>query len=84
VFSPDGNVLYVLDYVPAARPQCFRVRAIDLTTRQRSSSWWRSNCGTCIGVLTFIEGRPVAEAVRAGVLVFGASFVALPKMIERR
>jgi hypothetical protein len=32
VFSPDGNLLFVLDYVPAAAPQQFRPRVVDLAT----------------------------------------------------
>jgi hypothetical protein len=34
VFSPDGGRLFALDYLPAARPDRFRVRVIDLGTRQ--------------------------------------------------
>jgi hypothetical protein len=33
-FSPDGAVLYVLDYLPPARPDRYRVRAIELATGQ--------------------------------------------------
>jgi hypothetical protein len=32
VFSPDGSLLFVLDYVPAAAPQQFRTRVVDLAT----------------------------------------------------
>jgi hypothetical protein len=32
VFSPDGSQLFVLDYVPAAAPQQFRTRVVDLAT----------------------------------------------------
>jgi hypothetical protein len=32
VFSPDGSLLFVLDYVPAAAPQQFRPRVVDLAT----------------------------------------------------
>jgi hypothetical protein len=32
VFSPDGGLLFVLDYVPAAQPQRFRPRMVDLAT----------------------------------------------------
>jgi hypothetical protein len=34
VFSPDGGRLFALDYVPAAKPDRFRVRMIDLATRR--------------------------------------------------
>lgn len=34
VFSPDGNALYVLDYVPALEPRRYRVRVVDLRTRR--------------------------------------------------
>ena len=33
-FSPDGNYLHVLDYVPAARPERYLPRVVDLRTRQ--------------------------------------------------
>lgn len=33
-FSPDGAVLYVLDYLPPTRPDRYRVRAIELATGQ--------------------------------------------------
>ena len=33
-FDPTGGLLFVLDYVPAGQPERFRLRAIDLATRQ--------------------------------------------------
>ncbi len=33
-FSPDGKVLYLLDYTPAAKPERYRVQAVDLRTRR--------------------------------------------------
>lgn len=33
-FSPRGDVLFVLDYVPAAKPERYRPRAIDLAARK--------------------------------------------------
>jgi hypothetical protein len=33
-FSPQGDLLFVLDYVPAAKPERYRPRAIDLAARQ--------------------------------------------------
>jgi hypothetical protein len=33
-FSPRGDVLFVLDYVPATKPERYRPRAIDLATRK--------------------------------------------------
>jgi len=32
-FSPDGRQLFLLDYLPAERPQRFRVRVVDLVNR---------------------------------------------------
>jgi hypothetical protein len=32
-FAPQGNVLYVLDYLPPLQPERYRVRAVDLATR---------------------------------------------------
>jgi hypothetical protein len=33
-FDPTGGLLFVFDYVPAGQPERFRLRAIDLATRQ--------------------------------------------------
>jgi hypothetical protein len=36
VFSPDGSLLFVLDYVPATAPRQFRPRVVDLVTGRLS------------------------------------------------
>jgi len=40
-FSTDGNLLYVLDYLPPAQPDRYRVRAISLSTKEVLPLWTR-------------------------------------------
>jgi hypothetical protein len=49
VFSPRGDMLFLLDYVPAAAPQRFRRRAVDLATRELAALSTREGVPVPVG-----------------------------------
>jgi hypothetical protein len=65
-FSPSGDLLFVLDYLPAARPDRFRLRAIDLATRRLSPMVTRTNNPVPIGTEEQIRAHRITSVHDSG------------------
>jgi hypothetical protein len=60
VFSPDGDRLFVLDYLPAAEPDRFRVRAIDLAAGRLTPLSTRSGKAIPVGAEHELRAHRIA------------------------
>jgi hypothetical protein len=49
VFSPSGDLLFVLDYVPAAKPERYRLQAVDLAARRLTPLFTRGGKPVPVG-----------------------------------